>query len=158
MPQINAEAEIKDYEAIVNATQAKTGKVTTKHFHTIAVIGKGSYGKVLLVVKKDTGQRYALKILKKDEIIKRNQFEHTMAERRILVSFCVLISFSKVSTTPSQSRWTTPFSQKTSSSSVWSIAQVVNFSFISPRQVDLSRMQRDSTPQTSCQLSSICIR
>jgi len=29
--------------------------VTTKHFHTIAVIGKGSYGKVLLVVKKDTG-------------------------------------------------------------------------------------------------------
>ena len=56
----------------MNATQAKTGKVTTKHFHTIAVIGKGSYGKVLLVVKKDTGQRYALKILKKDEIIKRN--------------------------------------------------------------------------------------
>ena len=158
MPQINAEAEIKDYEAIVNATQAKTGKVTTKHFHTIAVIGKGSYGKVLLVVKKDTGQRYALKILKKDEIIKRNQFEHTMAERRILVSFCALISFSKVSTTPSQSKWTTPFSQKTSSFSVWSIAQVVNFSFISPKQVDLSRMQRDSTPQTSCQLSSICIR
>lgn len=52
---MNAEAEIKDYEAIVNATQAKTGKVTTKHFHTIAVIGKGSYGKVLLVVKRDTG-------------------------------------------------------------------------------------------------------
>jgi serum/glucocorticoid-regulated kinase 2 len=69
---MKAEAEIKDYEAIVNATQAKTGKVTTKHFHTIAVIGKGSYGKVLLVVKRDTGQRYALKILKKDEIIKRN--------------------------------------------------------------------------------------
>ena len=97
---MNAEAEIKDYEAIVNATQAKTGKVTTKHFHTIAVIGKGSYGKVLLVVKRDTGQRYALKILKKDEIIKRNQFEHTMAERRILVSFQLCEPYpSKVSTT-----------------------------------------------------------
>ena len=51
-----------------------------------SVIGKGSYGKVLLVTKKDNNKQYALKILKKDEIIKRNQFEHTMAERRILVS------------------------------------------------------------------------
>jgi serine/threonine protein kinase len=41
---------------------------------------------VLLVKKKDTGKRYALKILKKEEIIRRNQYEHTMAERRILES------------------------------------------------------------------------
>lgn len=58
------------------------------------MIGKGSYGKVLLVAKKETGQRYALKILKKQEIINRNQFEHTMAERRILVSHPVLTSDS----------------------------------------------------------------
>lgn len=59
--------------------------MTAKDFTTISVIGKGSYGKVLLVQKKDTGKRYALKILKKEEIIRRNQYEHTMAERRILV-------------------------------------------------------------------------
>lgn len=53
----------------------------------ISVIGKGSFGKVVLVKKKDTGQLYALKVLKKAEIIKRNQVEHTMTERRILVSF-----------------------------------------------------------------------
>jgi serine/threonine protein kinase len=46
--------------------------VTAKDFTQISVIGKGSYGKVLLVQKKDTGKRYALKILKKEEIIKRN--------------------------------------------------------------------------------------
>lgn len=63
-----------------------TGSVCAKDFQTISVIGKGSYGKVLLVQKKDTGKRYALKILKKEEIIRRNQYEHTMAERRILVS------------------------------------------------------------------------
>jgi len=53
----------------------------------ISVIGKGSYGKVVLVKKKDNGKMYALKVLKKAEIVKRNQVEHTMAERRILVSF-----------------------------------------------------------------------
>jgi len=57
----------------------------------ISVIGKGSYGKVVLVKKKDNGKMYALKVLKKAEIVKRNQVEHTMAERRILVSFLKLI-------------------------------------------------------------------
>ena len=52
----------------------------------MSVLGKGSYGKVMLVKKKDTGQLYALKVLKKAEIVRRNQVEHTMTERRILVS------------------------------------------------------------------------
>jgi serum/glucocorticoid-regulated kinase 2 len=43
-----------------------------RNFRTIKVIGKGSYGKVLLVEKKDTKQMYALKILKKGEILRRN--------------------------------------------------------------------------------------
>lgn len=50
----------------------------------ISVIGKGSYGKVTLVKKKDNQKLYALKILKKSEIVRRNQVEHTMTERRIL--------------------------------------------------------------------------
>jgi serum/glucocorticoid-regulated kinase 2 len=53
-------------------------------FNIIKVIGKGSFGKVLLVSKKDTGQLYAMKVLKKDALIKRNQVQHTKAERRIL--------------------------------------------------------------------------
>ena len=52
----------------------------------LSVIGKGSYGKVILVKKNDTGELYALKVLKKSEILRRNQVEHTMTERRILVS------------------------------------------------------------------------
>lgn len=50
----------------------------------ISVIGKGAYGKVILVEKKDTKVLYAMKVLKKAEIIRRNQVEHTMTERRIL--------------------------------------------------------------------------
>ena len=50
----------------------------------ISVIGKGAYGKVILVEKKDTKVLYAMKVLKQAEIIRRNQVEHTMTERRIL--------------------------------------------------------------------------
>jgi serum/glucocorticoid-regulated kinase 2 len=52
----------------------------------LSVIGKGSYGKVLLVKKNDSAELYAMKVLKKSEILRRNQVEHTMTERRILVS------------------------------------------------------------------------
>ena len=51
----------------------------------LSVIGKGSYGKVLVVKKNDINELYALKVLKKSEILKRNQVEHTMTERKILV-------------------------------------------------------------------------
>jgi serum/glucocorticoid-regulated kinase 2 len=37
------------------------------------VIGRGSFGKVMLVRKKDTRHIYAMKVLRKDAIIARNQ-------------------------------------------------------------------------------------
>lgn len=76
-----------EYETIVKEQQKMTGhNISKKDFDMISVIGKGSYGKVILVQKKDTKQLYAMKVLKKAEIIRRNQVEHTMTERRILVS------------------------------------------------------------------------
>ena len=39
---------------------------------------------VMLVRKKDTGKLYAMKILAKDMLIKRNQVARTKAESRIL--------------------------------------------------------------------------
>lgn len=53
-------------------------------FKMIKVIGKGSFGKVFLVKEKQTNEMYALKVLKKDNIIKRNQVEHTRTERNVL--------------------------------------------------------------------------
>ena len=77
---------MQQYEELVQNQQKKTGKVTKQDFKMLSVIGKGSYGKVILVKKEDTGELYALKMLKKSEILRRNQVEHTMTERRILVS------------------------------------------------------------------------
>jgi len=53
-------------------------------FKMIKVIGKGSFGKVFLVREKSSSEMFALKVLKKDNIIKRNQVEHTRTERSVL--------------------------------------------------------------------------
>jgi len=53
-------------------------------FKMIKVIGKGSFGKVFLVREKSTSEMFALKVLRKDNIIKRNQVEHTRTERSVL--------------------------------------------------------------------------
>ena len=59
-------------------------------FLLLTVIGKGSYAKVLLVKKKDSGEVLALKILKKEVIEKRKQEEHIKTERNVLVSDFVI--------------------------------------------------------------------
>ncbi len=41
-------------------------------FDIIKVIGRGSFGKVYLVKKKDDGNYYAMKTLKKDMILRKN--------------------------------------------------------------------------------------
>lgn len=65
----------------------KKESITIKNFLLLSVIGKGSYAKVILVKKKDTGNIYAIKILKKDYIEKRNQTSHVKIERNILVFY-----------------------------------------------------------------------
>nr|CCA26378.1 RPS6 protein kinase putative [Albugo laibachii Nc14] len=64
--------------------EAHKDKVTLDDFKLIKVIGKGSFGKVLLVRKLDSGFLYAMKVLRKENIIKRNQVEHTRTERHVL--------------------------------------------------------------------------
>jgi serine/threonine protein kinase len=74
MQQAEQDEELKmEYQKIVTEQQKRTGNnISKKDFEMISVIGKGSYGKVMLVKKRDTGQLYALKVLKKAEIIRRN--------------------------------------------------------------------------------------
>ena len=55
-------------------------------FSILKVVGKGSYGKVLLVKKNDDSLVYAMKVLKKKHMIKRNQVEHIKTERNIMVN------------------------------------------------------------------------
>lgn len=59
-------------------------KISLDDFELLKVIGKGSFGKVIMVAKKDTGKFYAMKVLNKKTIIERNELEHTRAEKNIL--------------------------------------------------------------------------
>jgi serum/glucocorticoid-regulated kinase 2 len=52
----------------------------------LSVIGKGSYAKVILVRRKDSGQLFAIKSMKKKYIEKKNQVKRVMMERDILTS------------------------------------------------------------------------
>jgi serine/threonine protein kinase len=48
------------------------------------VIGKGSFGKVLLVQQKGTSKVFAMKSLRKDVILEFDQVESTLLEKKIL--------------------------------------------------------------------------
>eukprot|EP01105_Mastigella_eilhardi_P009139 TRINITY_DN2173_c0_g1_i4.p1 TRINITY_DN2173_c0_g1~~TRINITY_DN2173_c0_g1_i4.p1 ORF type:complete len:381 (-),score=98.71 TRINITY_DN2173_c0_g1_i4:720-1793(-) len=59
-------------------------KVCADDFQLMKVVGKGSFGKVLQVRKKDDGRIYAMKILKKANIVARKQVAHTLSEKLIM--------------------------------------------------------------------------
>lgn len=54
-------------------------------FEILQVIDKGSFGKVFLVANKLNGKYYAMKRIRKDILIKKNQIENNKNEKEILL-------------------------------------------------------------------------
>lgn len=83
----------------VSFNRAKLDKhLTIDDFDLLKVVGKGSFGKVMQVRKRDTKRIYALKTLRKAHIISRAEVNHTLAERTVLAQidnpFIVPLKFS----------------------------------------------------------------
>lgn len=67
-----------------NYIRLKRTKIDRSMFTKIKLIGVGAFGEVTLVRKIDTHQLYAMKTLRKIDVLKRNQVAHVKAERDIL--------------------------------------------------------------------------
>ncbi|KAG6642544.1 hypothetical protein I3843_09G143300 [Carya illinoinensis] len=59
-------------------------KMGVDDFELLTLIGRGAFGEVRLCREKATGNVYAMKKLKKSEMLRRGQVEHVKAERNLL--------------------------------------------------------------------------
>ncbi|KAK7291823.1 hypothetical protein RIF29_07275 [Crotalaria pallida] len=62
----------------------KRHKICVDDFDLLTIIGRGAFGEVTLCREKKTGYIYAMKKLKKSEMLRRGQVEHVRAERNLL--------------------------------------------------------------------------
>lgn len=79
---------VRFYQKILNEkfklSRKQRQKISAKNFTPIKVIGKGAFGEVRLC-KDMEGKYVAIKKLKIDDMINKNQIKHILAEREILL-------------------------------------------------------------------------
>uniref|UniRef100_A0A158Q8X1 Protein kinase C n=1 Tax=Elaeophora elaphi TaxID=1147741 RepID=A0A158Q8X1_9BILA len=64
-------------------TSPTSSSLAIEKFHLISVLGRGHFGKVILAQYKGNGEYYALKVLKKGDVLGRDEVESLMVEKRI---------------------------------------------------------------------------
>ena len=67
-----------------NYIRLRRAKMEKAMFDKIKTLGIGAFGEVALVRKKDSSHLYAMKTLRKRDVLQRNQVAHVKAERDIL--------------------------------------------------------------------------
>uniref|UniRef100_A0A673CXA9 protein kinase C n=1 Tax=Sphaeramia orbicularis TaxID=375764 RepID=A0A673CXA9_9TELE len=89
-PKAEIRRDVVDAPALVRETEDRRqtegpsrGPLSLQDFKLIAVLGRGHFGKVLLSEYKRTSSLYAIKALKKGDIVARDEVESLMCEKRI---------------------------------------------------------------------------
>lgn len=87
-----------DGDSGINSYSMDEERVGPANFICHALLGKGSFGEVYLVEKRNTHTFYAMKVLSKDKIMGQNLIKYAMTERNVLSitnhPFIVKLNFS----------------------------------------------------------------
>ncbi|KAJ3259764.1 hypothetical protein HK104_006904, partial [Borealophlyctis nickersoniae] len=75
---------MKDRRTVKPEDTSPTAPVELRHFNLLRCVGKGAFGKVRIVEKRDTKQLYALKYINKLQCIKMRAIQNIFRERAIL--------------------------------------------------------------------------
>lgn len=95
----NATAGCGSFHLKIDFKPSRNESLSIEDFDLLRVVGKGSFGKVMQVRKKDTQRIYALKTIRKAHIAQRpGEINHILAERTVLAlvnnPFIVPLKFS----------------------------------------------------------------
>lgn len=69
---------------ITSRESSRGRRIQLDDFEYLKVLGKGTFGKVILCREKKSGSLYAIKVLKKEVIIEKDEVAHTLTENRVL--------------------------------------------------------------------------
>jgi serine/threonine-protein kinase RIM15 len=78
-------APISPHLSSVSQPQPRPAPPSIKDFEIIKPISKGAFGSVYLSKKKTTGEYFAIKVLKKADMVAKNQVTNVKAERAIMM-------------------------------------------------------------------------
>lgn len=91
LTELSSHSDDDDSEPLIEAAEKEKAKIGPGDFLILRVVGQGAFGKVFLVRKKgdcfmdgDGDGVYAMKVMRKDTIIKKNHVDYMKAERDIL--------------------------------------------------------------------------
>ena len=76
----------KYYEEERNLMRESRRKMGLKNFSLVKVIGKGAFGEVRIVRSKEDKIAYAMKTMRKKDMVAKNQVTHVQAERDLMAA------------------------------------------------------------------------